>query len=222
MEDGDTLSSIAARFTITVSAILSANEGVNIRTLRAGQELLVLPVAGVLHTRHASESLAAIAELYDIPLEDIEKWNPDPRAAKIIVPGAVLERSMADFRAQDLPRLEGYFIMPTTGLNWGQLHEENAVDIANACGTPVFAAADGLVGDVRVGYDSGYGTNIIIEHPNGIATRYAHLLKTKISAGEYVLQGDEIGAIGATGLVHGVTGCHLHFEVHGARNPFVR
>ncbi|MFN7088408.1 MAG: M23 family metallopeptidase, partial [Candidatus Paceibacteria bacterium] len=63
----------------------------------------------------------------------------------------------------------GFFRAPTTGWNWGRLHRVNAVDIANACGTPVFAAASGFVVDARAsGWTGGYGNLIRILHDNGM------------------------------------------------------
>ncbi len=113
-----------------------------------------------------------------------------------------------------------YFIMPTTGWNWGQLHEYNAVDIANNCGTPIYAAAEGLVIEsVSNGWNEGYGNYIKIEHPNRTITVYGHLSKNIASSGKYVFQGDLIAYMGNTGNTHGPTGCHLHFEVRGAKNP---
>ncbi len=119
-----------------------------------------------------------------------------------------------------------YFIQPASGQNWGILHASNAVDIANSCGTQVVAAAEGVVTE-DVNYDqgawnAGYGNYLMIEHPNGTKTRYAHLEKIKVSVGTVVGRGEAIGTIGNTGKVHGVTGCHLHFEVIGMANAFVK
>lgn len=218
---GDTLSEIANRFDITVSTVLSANPTIRSRSLVPGQLLSILPVSGVLHARSSGESLVAIAALYDVAEATIKNWNPDPLPYKVIIPGAATVRNI-ETATSNLPSLPGFFIMPTTGQNWGDLHARNAVDIANSCGTPVFAAAEGLVSAVRSGWDQGYGNNIILEHPNGVRTRYAHLQSMKAKAGDYIFQGDEIGTIGNTGLVHGKTGCHLHFEIDGARNPFAK
>lgn len=114
----------------------------------------------------------------------------------------------------------GYFIAPTTGWNWGKIHDYNAVDIANICGTPVHAAAEGLVIESKTeGWNDGYGSYIEIEHPNTMKTRYAHLSKNTAQLGQYITQGDLIGQIGNTGNTHGPTGCHLHFEVRGGKNP---
>jgi murein DD-endopeptidase MepM/ murein hydrolase activator NlpD len=116
-----------------------------------------------------------------------------------------------------------YFIIPTTGWNWGQLHSYNAVDIADNCGTPIYAAAEGLVVEsASKGWNNGYGQYIKIEHPNGSETLYSHFEQNVAAAGKYVFQGELIGYMGNTGNTHGPTGCHLHFEVRGAKNPLAK
>jgi len=116
-----------------------------------------------------------------------------------------------------------FFIIPTTGWNWGQLHYNNAVDIADSCGTPIYAATDGFVSEsVSKGWNNGYGQYIIIEHSNGSETLYSHLSQNTATAGKYVFQGELIGYMGNTGNTHGPTGCHLHFEVRGAKNPLAK
>jgi murein DD-endopeptidase MepM/ murein hydrolase activator NlpD len=81
------------------------------------------------------------------------------------------------------------------------------VDIRAAQGTPVFAAAAGVVSFVAPW--SGYGRIVEIDHGNGLITRYAHLDSYVIEAGAMVASGELIGTVGRTGRA---TGCHLHFE----------
>jgi murein DD-endopeptidase MepM/ murein hydrolase activator NlpD len=106
---------------------------------------------------------------------------------------------------------------PASGLDWGDLHAHNGVDIANTCGTAVIAAADGRVVSVESGWNGGYGNAVLIRHGGGIDTYYAHLTKAEVAEGDAVQQGETIGTMGETGKA---TGCHLHFEVHGGTNPF--
>jgi murein DD-endopeptidase MepM/ murein hydrolase activator NlpD len=110
---------------------------------------------------------------------------------------------------------------PTIGWNWGQLHAFNAVDIANRCGTPVYAAKEGIIVEVKNdgNWNNGYGDFITIEHPNNIQTLYAHLERVESQIGQYIKEKELVGYMGNTGNAHGPTGCHLHFEVHGAENP---
>ncbi len=220
VEKGDTLSKIAASYGITVRTIVLANKGVRANALRIGQELVLLPVSGVLHERAFDETPETVAALYGISLEQLSAANRDLGSSALIIPGATEARSSRP--SGSLPSYPNYYIFPTTGWNWGALHPTGAVDIANMCGTPVYAAAEGLVSYRGDGWDEGYGMNIIIEHPNNTSTRYAHLNAISVEEGSYVLQGDEIGTMGNTGKTDGISGCHLHFEVRGAKNPFVK
>jgi murein DD-endopeptidase MepM/ murein hydrolase activator NlpD len=88
-------------------------------------------------------------------------------------------------------------------------HFHTGVDISAQLGTPVTAAADGLV--VAVGHSNfGYGNFVVIAHGGGIATLYAHLLQTNANVGDKVARGRVIGLEGSTGFS---TGPHVHFEL---------
>lgn len=82
------------------------------------------------------------------------------------------------------------------------------IDIAGASGTPVGVAASGRV--TFAGWDGSYGNCVIVDHGDGLATRYAHLSRINVSNGAQVGKGEVIGNVGATGRA---TGPHLHFEV---------
>lgn len=91
------------------------------------------------------------------------------------------------------------------------------VDIAARSGTAIRAAASGNV--TYAGYQGGYGKFIIVNHGNGIVTRYAHCSSINVSVGQRVAAGQTIGTVGSTGRS---TGPHLHFEVLAGgsfRNP---
>ncbi len=134
------------------------------------------------------------------------------------------------------PYLDGYFIFPTSGFNRGRLHPYNAVDISRGddClyeNIPVFAAASGVVTETQMTQStaklaySGYGNNLTILHTNSVTTRYAHLKNILTSPGQYVSQGSIIAFMGGYPRTPGAgnsTGCHLHFGVRGAKNPFIR
>ena len=82
------------------------------------------------------------------------------------------------------------------------------VDWAVATGTPVYASSGGVV--TRAGWGKGYGYCVYIKHPDGKETRYGHLSKVLVSAGQSVSQGQRIALSGNTGVS---TGPHLHFEI---------
>ncbi|MFU7526957.1 M23 family metallopeptidase [Qipengyuania sp. ASV99] len=89
-----------------------------------------------------------------------------------------------------------------------QRRRHNGVDLAAPMGTPVYATADGIVG--RADWFSSYGLYISLDHGADLETRYAHLSRLAVAAGERVHKGDIIGYVGSTGRS---TGPHLHYEV---------
>ena len=94
-------------------------------------------------------------------------------------------------------------------LGYNKMH--TGVDFAAPTGTPIRAAGDGVV--IHAGWRGGYGRTVMIKHPTGHVTLYAHQSRIArgIRKGVRVRQGQLIGYVGATGRV---TGPHLHFEVH--------
>jgi len=231
VERGDTLSRIASYFGISVDTIINANPGVRSGSIKAGQRLTILPTSGVVYQSLSGDTLASIASSFGVSQDKIRQFNNsvhfdelDP-GTPIIIPGG--KNIKLASQNSGLPNFDNDFIMPAQGYNWGILHHYNAVDIANSCGTPVIASAEGLVvpddsiPDATDGWNAGYGNFILIEHPfgNNVETRYAHLEKMLVQPGDYVKQGQEIGLMGETG---DATGCHVHFEVIGAHNPFAK
>ena len=108
------------------------------------------------------------------------------------------------------------FVIPTTGVltsgygyRWGVMHY--GIDIANQMGTPIYAAADGVV--VEAGPASGFGMWVRIKHADGTTTIYGHIDRALVSAGQRVKAGQQIATMGNRG--HS-TGPHLHFEVWNA------
>ena len=107
----------------------------------------------------------------------------------------------------------GWRIDPITGQH--ALHE--GIDFIADVGTPVFAAAGGVV--VAAEYHSQYGQMVEIDHGNDFVTRYAHASKLLVKVGELVRRGRKVAEVGSTGRS---TGPHLHFEVRYkgvAQNP---
>jgi murein DD-endopeptidase MepM/ murein hydrolase activator NlpD len=106
------------------------------------------------------------------------------------------------------------------GWRWGRMHR--GIDIAGPIGTPIVAAAPGIV--LTSGWnDGGYGYMVEVQHPDGSMTRYAHNDRIHVRKGDTVQQGQRIADMGSTGRS---TGPHLHFEIHtagrgGAINPMM-
>lgn len=116
------------------------------------------------------------------------------------------------------------FIWPARGIltsgygwRWGRMHR--GIDVAGPVGTPIHAAADGVV--QFSGWNSGgYGNMVEVRHADGSMTRYAHNSRNLVQVGQRVQQGQQIAEMGSTGYS---TGPHVHFEVHlpnqGTVNP---
>lgn len=229
MKKGDTLSSVAAQFGITLETLQASNA--HIKKIKTGQELLILPTSGSLYVIQKGDTLQQISDRLGVSQEIIKKYNPEytklleAPGAKLVLPytkeGSWLA-TQKETEKENLATLTGYFILPAKGWNWGKLHEYNAVDIANTCGSSIYAAADGVVIEESSdgSWNGGYGNYVLIEHPNKTHTRYAHTLKNIVKVGDVVSQGKNIAFIGSSGNTQGTTGCHLHFEVLGAKNPF--
>ncbi len=221
-----------------MNSIIWANGLKDADSISPGQVLRIPPVTGVIHKTKAGDTAAALAKKYSADVDRIIAYNQLPKDGsldagdEIIIPDgkmtgpvvvaatvgtastARLAKSSATF--SHLPDLGDYFRAPATGFNWGRIHGRNGVDLANSCGTPVYAAAGGVVTVADAsGYNGGFGQYIKISHPNGTETLYAHSMKLLVSVGQTVAKGDKIMLMGTTGRS---TGCHVHFEVHGARN----
>lgn len=82
------------------------------------------------------------------------------------------------------------------------------LDLTGRTGDAIHAAADGVV--VRAGWWGGYGKVVVIDHGNGMETRYGHMSRFHVKAGDVIHQGQVIGGMGSTGRS---TGTHLHFEI---------
>lgn len=105
----------------------------------------------------------------------------------------------------------------TSKFNWrcsGHSDSHPAVDVANSRGTPVKAAYRGKV--VSAGWNGGYGRLVIVDHPRGYRTFYAHLSSIRYGVGRSVSRGERIGRMGESG---NATGPHLHFEVRRFGDP---
>lgn len=104
-----------------------------------------------------------------------------------------------------IPKSSHYYISTYFGGDGG-VHK--GLDLAVGRGTPIYAALDGTVAEV--GYRNDYGYYVLVDHGNGLKTRYAHNSQNLVHRGERVVKGQTIALVGSTGWS---TGNHLHFEV---------
>ncbi|MHB0868185.1 MAG: peptidoglycan DD-metalloendopeptidase family protein [Chloroflexota bacterium] len=227
---GDTVSEIAERFGVASEAVLWSNGLSNPEGLQIGDELLIPPVPGLIHTVSSGDNLHNLAQAYGVTPESIAEYNQvaDPNALQVgdqlVVPGGKIgvgrvSGSSRGGRPTPLAA-SGSFRWPAGG-SITQYFGENGhsgVDLAAGTGSPIYAADAGVVVTaLKLGY--GYGWHLVIDHGNGYKTLYSHMSAFFVDYGERVGKGDRIGAVGSTGLS---TGPHLHFEIfqNGVRvNP---
>lgn len=230
---GDVLSSIANKYDISLDTILWANDLSSKSIIKIGQKLIILPVSGVVHHVKSGDTLSEIAKTYKSDGSEIVAFNELSSEGDIfigdilIVPNGKMPSPKSTYYASpQVPIGSSYFICPTAGCGITQgLHWYNAIDFGAKCGSPTYAAAAGTVQRVDYGWNSGAGNYITILHPNGVVTMYGHIQKSLVSSGQAVSQGEMIALIGGQPGTPGAgisTGCHVHFGVRGARNPFAR
>jgi len=230
---GDTISQIAEMFNVSTSTILWANDMKSSDKLAEGDLLIILPMNGVRHNVASGNTLKTIAKKYNVEIGDIIAANditidsvlavgqelmiPDAEIStpKTITPSKSTPSSKTIAKKTPVKDVSGYFTNPVPGfsrISQRKIHANNGVDLAAPTGTPIVAAAAGKVTFSRVGYNGAYGNMIIIKHPNGAETLYAHQSRLVAKVGQQVSKGEVIGYVGSTGRS---TGPHLHYEVHG-------
>jgi murein DD-endopeptidase MepM/ murein hydrolase activator NlpD len=240
VESGDNLWSISNKFNISLESLLWSNDLNKNSIIQPGQKLVIPPVSGVIYHVKSGDTISEIAETYKGEEEEIIAFNDLPSEDDIfigdilVIPDGVPPAPQATYAPQSVPLAQSYFICPiaspcqiTQGLHW-----YNAIDFSHGkCGEPIYAAAGGEVLTVRLTNSTsqwafgGAGNHITILHPNGVVTMYGHIQTSLVSPGQQVSQGQIIALMGGQPGTPGAglsTGCHLHFGVVGARNPFAK
>jgi len=229
VRDGDTLSSIAEKFDVTIESVKWVNTDVNWQKIKPGETVNVPPVTGIVYKVKAGDTIYSIAEKFETNPQGIvdfpfNTFSNDETFAIIagqtlIVPDGV----MPDTPAATIPRYanvltpdagsvtaSGSFVWPAFGritqpFRW----YHKGVDIANQSGGAILAADAGTI--LISGWTNvGYGYHVIIDHGNGYQTLYGHMSSLSVVAGQRVARGAVIGQMGSTGRS---TGVHLHFEI---------
>lgn len=231
--DGETVSSIADTFGLSIDTLLQTNKLTVRSYIRPGDKLTILPQDGVLHAVKKNDTVDKLAGYYKANAHDILVWNNLGAeagleiGASLFVPGGKLpvpptRRSPGTIfaRPAGVPAPPGFFkFWPTAARRITQYFgwRHTGLDIAGPTGTAIYAAEDGIV--EYAGWTRGYGQNVVINHGNGFKTRYAHNSKNFVIKGAQVKKGESVAAMGSTGRS---TGPHVHFEIIAGgrfRNP---
>ena len=243
--EGESLSTIAEQYGVSTDYLIwnNAEVGADPDMLIVGEELLVPAAPGIVYDVRLGDTISGIAATYNVDPAEIISFAPNKvttpdmilEGMVLLLPGAVppappaapVEEELAPdpggeapaFARQAAVAVSSGFIWPVNGTmwwgfgpRWGSFHK--GIDIGAGYGTPVVAAASGQV--VLATSGGGYGNYIIVRHGDGLETLYAHLADIYVSLGQYVGQGEIIGAVGCTGWC---TGNHLHFEVYTGGTP---
>ncbi|MBV8981837.1 MAG: M23 family metallopeptidase [Acidimicrobiia bacterium] len=180
-----------------------------------------------MRTRFSSRALAAtlamagLAMLRTIPAGSGHELplNQEPTiAAAATLPAAAQDVSYANAPASSASPALTWPGPSTVTSPFGGSRHHPGVDLKASTGDAVKAAGAGtvlLAGMAPAGY-AGYGNIVLVDHGGGIATLYAHLSRVDVAMGQTVQQGQQIGAVGMTGMA---TGPHLHFEVRVNGTP---
>jgi murein DD-endopeptidase MepM/ murein hydrolase activator NlpD len=185
---GDTLSTIAHRYGVTITALVAANHlphrGI---VIRVGQQLVIPP---------------------PLRIADLPPASPPRPRVVISVPPPKLMLRLPDIGDQ-LP----LFFWPVQGAvtsHFGLRRSgwHTGIDIKSTRGTPIAASAPGVV--IANGFERGYGNVVRIGHMNGFVTVYAHNERNLVRLGDRVMTGETVATIGRSGRA---TGDHVHFEI---------
>ncbi|WP_430683946.1 M23 family metallopeptidase [Leptolyngbya sp. AN02str] len=233
---GETLVSLAQQYNLIPATLMGFNANLRSGNAPVGAEIVVPPYNGVQVNVPSGSSWSSIAESYGVRADVLFEINGcQPPSTTVFIPGVNwspngITRGGTTTAAAS--SLGGYPLSTTSatvtlGYGWqvdpgsGQVIFHSGVDLQANAGDAVLAAGSGTV--AFVGQQGAYGNLIVINHAQGLQTRYAQLQSTSVTAGQTVRAGDRIGTVGSSGSA---TAPHLHFEVRSnsdlgwvAQNP---
>lgn len=215
---GDTLWDICGKYRVDLEQVKEANNLDDRNILTVGDQLLIPGEDQPVHRIKDGETLWDVARTYRVSLNQIYTLNPGIDAANLKVGDALTLPRRARLASRSAPTSRGALTGTmlgwpvigaiTSAYGWRSSGFHHGLDISAQVGDPVRAAASGTVS--FCGIKGVYGKMIIIDHPDGRQTVYAHLKQINVAKGRKVSRGETIGKVGITG---NSTGPHLHFEV---------
>jgi murein DD-endopeptidase MepM/ murein hydrolase activator NlpD len=222
---GDTISTIAQKFSISTNSILWENSLSYYSTIKPGQTLKILPTSGINYKIKSGDTIQKIVKKYGGSTKEIIEFNKLTDASDIVIGQEIIipsGKKPVSYPVRPSNPTNTSFSQATTVSNaklqwptnssritqyYGWRH--TGLDIGNKTGQPIYASESGKI--TKAGWNrGGYGYYIMINHGGGLETLYAHLSRIDVKIGQNVSRGQVIGGIGSTGRS---TGPHIHFEV---------
>ncbi|HEY7597336.1 MAG TPA: M23 family metallopeptidase [Actinophytocola sp.] len=202
---------------VAMGAFAAATAG---QTLKGDDQQQSADVQPLADSKNASaaigiggDSSAAAPSFLTVAKPNVQTSGAPVEAQKIAASDRIVNARAAKLAAIRAEQNRPKFVRPaegrltsTFGARWGTTHY--GIDIANSLGTPIVAAADGVV--IEAGPASGFGLWVRIQHADGTITVYGHMDSFSVYEGQHVKAGEQIARMGNRGES---TGTHLHFEV---------
>jgi lysostaphin len=220
---GETLESIAQQYNLLPTTLMGLNPVLRQGTVPAGTEILIPPYNGIRVSVPAGTSWRDIAKQYGVRADVLHEINGCQNAPSVVfvpgvnwspVPTPAPPTSASPIERYPLPEVAsivlayGWQVNPATGA----LVFHSGVNLAAAQGTPVVAVGAGTV--AFAGAQGSNGNMVVINHAQGLQTRYAQLETIAVKVGQQVQAGTQIGTVGSSaGSDVGAAEPYLHFEV---------
>lgn len=230
VKEGDTLTSIASRYGVSMMTVWWANKLTSKDALKAGRDIIIPPVNGLVVTVAAGDTLESLATANKITVDQIVATNeledtnlivgqvlvlPGAKGAPMPTatpePTAKPRTSSGGGGSGGFVPVAGPWAWPVPGGYISQYfhYGHYGVDIAHDYGSAIVSPRDGTV--VFAGWKSnGGGYQVWINHGNGIYSAHHHMSAVLVSTGDFVAKGQRIGRVGQSGWA---SGPHDHFEV---------
>ncbi len=229
----DTLKTIAQSYSITPETIIRMNPTIRNGKVTVGQNLIIPPYDGVVVKVPRGQTWRQVAAKHKIRADALFEVNgcqenprvvfvPQLKKSQNSIQSLSTETSVLD-TISNSNKLKGYPLPENTAVafpyGWqinpgnGDVFFHSGIDLSAQPGTSVQAIGEGVV--VLAQEQGSYGNLVIINHNNGMQSRYAHLQEIKVSAGEKVSKGDLVGSVGNTGTPT-LKKPHLHFEIRSS------
>ncbi len=216
---GDTLESIARQYNLIPATLLGMNPILQQSPLAVGTEIVIPPYNGIQVNIPPGRSWQEVVKTYNARPDVVFEVNGcQTQPTALFLPGVNWSPKGPPVPALSL--LSGYPLpQPTTiqmGYGWqlnpvlGRVVFHSGLDLMATVGTPVLSVGAGKI--AFAGEREGYGKLVVVNHPSGKQTRYAHLDEIEVKVGQAVNLGDILGTVGTTGQPDS-NEPHLHFEI---------